>query len=185
MGARAGPPAQTLPSPLRTPGPPTWTLEDAKAFTEFPLYWLGDSFGGLPLTQVYRRKYDPAPGSPQERSRTNAVYFIYGDCNPNRLFGPSRCNVPLTVMLEPNCARSTLFTPDLFPIGVQTVVAGVPARYVDEGQVVLWAGGVTITVMSARPSALPALDAAQAVTPLVSSGNTGDGLPSSPDLSGC
>lgn len=184
-GARAGRQAEELPSPLRTPGPPTWTLEDAKNFTEFPLYWLGDSFEGLPLTQVYRREYDPPPDSIHQLSRSNAVYFIYGDCNPNRLFGPSRCNVPLSVMIEPNCARSSLFTPDSFPIGDETIVGGVPARYVDEGQVVLWAGTVTITVMSARPAAIRPMDAAEAVRPLISSGDARDALPSSPDLSGC
>ena len=41
---------------LRADIPPkpvsNWTVEDARWFYEFPLYWLGESYQGLPLSSM-------------------------------------------------------------------------------------------------------------------------------------
>ncbi len=31
-----------------------WTVEDARAFNQFPLYWVGETYEGLPLTSMRR-----------------------------------------------------------------------------------------------------------------------------------
>src|SRR3972149_5328210 len=55
----------------------SWTVEDAKAFDEFPLYWLGESYEGLPLTDIIRYKFDPPPEMLGAYSE-DIVLFIYG-----------------------------------------------------------------------------------------------------------
>lgn len=92
----------------------TWTIEDAKAFTDFPLYWLGESYEGLPLTKIIRYRYDPEPPiSPIEAE--NIVLFIYGSCTP----GPeSGCAPPLSIRVEPYCMKP--------PERIATAVRGTP-----------------------------------------------------------
>jgi hypothetical protein len=173
-----------VPTTVRTHGPPTWTLDDARRFDEFSLYWLGESFAGLPLAEISRRVYDPSPGTALELSRENSVNFFYGDCQP-RPDQETGCPIPLWLKVEPNCARSTTFTPDAFPIGEARTIAGVPARYLDEGHVVLWTEDVTITIGSLGREAIPALDAAGSLEPLVGSdASVNDVLPP-PDMSSC
>src|SRR5437667_6297474 len=51
--------------PPQPPKPESnWTLDDARSFDQFPLYWLGANYEGMPLTLIRRRQatsYTPPP----------------------------------------------------------------------------------------------------------------------------
>ncbi len=80
---------------------PVTTVDDMRKFKEFPVYWLGESFQGLPLERVARMDYPGGfPGKPYNHP-WHEVTFIYGHCTiaPGR----SSCRVPLTIATRPYC----------------------------------------------------------------------------------
>ncbi len=109
-----------------------WTVEDAKHFKEFPLYWLGESYEGLPLTKIIRYRYDE-----------NIVLFIYGSCTP----GPdSGCAPPLSIRVEPYCMKP--------PERISPAVRGTPfevrgavAEQIS-GDLRIWSGEVSVKVFT-------------------------------------
>jgi hypothetical protein len=118
------------------------------AFDEFPLYFLGDSFQGLPLVEIQRVVGTPRPNRPVT---SNYMLFVYGTCEvaPGSDTG---CPVPLTVHVWPACERN----PSVYEIGPgepypreQTSLRGVPAALFDEGtRLELYTGTVTIVLTS-------------------------------------
>ena len=70
------------------------TLRAAENFHAYRLYYLGNSFHGLPLTHVGR-------GSGREPDRS--WYFIYGTCEPEP--GQEGCAPPLDIQNESTCVR--------------------------------------------------------------------------------
>lgn len=74
-----------------------WTIEDARQFEGFSLYWLGDSYEGLPLTEIIRYRHDPETPIPAKEAE-DTVIFIYGSCTPPREGG---CVPPLSLSMEP------------------------------------------------------------------------------------
>ena len=84
-----------------TADPLTSSIEDARKFDEFSVYWLGESFQGLPLVRVTQMDYPGhAPGTIYNLP-WHEVGFIYGNCTiaPGR----SSCPVPLTIAVRPYC----------------------------------------------------------------------------------
>lgn len=90
-GGRGGPGAQ----PAAGAQGGRWTIEDARAFTKFPLYWLGESYNGVPLRDILRSEWYPPHGpvsasdSPPAEfdpswgaSPDDSVAFIYWDEDP-------------------------------------------------------------------------------------------------------
>jgi hypothetical protein len=86
---------------LARPGPaddgdprarPSFSLEDARAFDDFPLFYAGPSADGLPLTAVLRRD-----------DTARFVSFVYGDCEAS---GDAACAPPAEIQVWPSCARS-------------------------------------------------------------------------------
>ena len=142
-GARAvaGPPA---PPGLQTRGGGS-SAAHAGSFERFALYWLGDSFEGLPLAAVTRRTDARVDG---ESVRADFVGFVYGDCVAR---DESGCAPPLEVQVWPACERTLAdytLTPSADPLPHEpTIVRGVPAAYFEEGlRLELYAGDVTIVV---------------------------------------
>lgn len=109
-----------------------WTVEDAKQFKEFPLYWLGESYEGLPLTKIIRYRYDE-----------NIVLFIYGSCTP----GPeSGCPPPLSIRVEPYCMKP----PERIAPAVRGTpfqVRGAPAEQIS-GDLRIWTGEVSVKIFT-------------------------------------
>ena len=66
-------------NPTPVPGDGEWSIEEARAFDEFTLYWLGETYSGLPLTEISRYTYDAPPG---QVGSEDTVLFIYGTCTP-------------------------------------------------------------------------------------------------------
>ncbi len=138
-----------------------WTVEDARGFQGFELYWLGESYTGLPLTSILRYKYDDEthPLSAEDSAR-----FIYGDCTP-RPDQDGGCAVPLSLIVEPRCSKAALSSPDQIDSGEQTVVRQVPARYGEE-LLMIWTGEVVLTVFASGPGLPPSLEVAEAIRSL-------------------
>jgi hypothetical protein len=84
-----------------TADPLTSAVEDAREFDEFPVYWLGESFQGLPLVRVTQMDYPGhAPGTIYNLP-WHEVGFIYGNCTIAP--GESSCPVPLSIAVRPYC----------------------------------------------------------------------------------
>ena len=118
----------------------TFTREEARRFTDFPLYDVGDSFQGWPLVAVLRRK--DAGASAGETIRPNYVSFVYGDCLATDENG---CAPPLEVQVSPAC----LYTPAdvALPADERLTVRGVASSLFEEGtKLALVAGRSTVTV---------------------------------------
>lgn len=97
-------------------------LARAARFDAFPLFFLGRTFQGRPLTALIRRD------SQNGVIRTNYVSFLYGRCKANR----DGCTVPLEVQIWPACLRNPN-SYELFPSERARLerlsIRGVPALY--------------------------------------------------------
>ena len=131
-------------APPASAGQLRWTVEDARAFQGFPLYWLGESYEGLPLTTIIRYQYDPDPPKPAAHSE-NSVTFIYGSCTPSAAGG---CPPPLSIVVELYCMRP----PELFAPAVRSgepfYVGGALAEYMGL-HLRIWTENVTISILEA------------------------------------
>ena len=121
-----------------------WTVQDARAFDDFPLYWLGDSYNGLPLTGVTHGK-----GTALE-----TVGFVYG----NSSCDDSGCSAPIWVTIHPYCdsppqdvrsfvsslAEAGFEISDIEIRGVRGYLTSVPRIY-------LWTGSSAIEVEGNAP----------------------------------
>ena len=133
---------QATPSPA-TAAPHEWSVEDAREFDEFPVYWLGESFQGLPLVDVGRMDYPGAfPGEPYNRP-WNEVSFIYGDCEIAP--GAESCPVPLNIDTRPYCDVPPEVIADWVKTGPPEVIRGAVAQRTGSSMR-LWTGNVSIGI---------------------------------------
>jgi hypothetical protein len=126
-----------------TASPPVWSVEDAREFEGFPVYWLGESFQGLPLVAVQRIDYPGAfPGKPYDDPR-NEVAFLYGDCTIAP--GQSSCPVPLIIATRPYCE-----VPPEVVVGVWTgsleEIRGALVHRMGRSQMQVWTSNVSISI---------------------------------------
>jgi hypothetical protein len=107
-------------------------LAPAEQFDRFRLYYLGDSFEDLPLTDIDR-----------DRVSRHAVWnFIYGDCEPPP--GQTSCAFPLVVQNSTICDRfPAVFyvIPKTFPFRGARV-----ARPPTAGSVDIYTGRTTVSI---------------------------------------
>lgn len=77
-----------------------WTLADVRTFNEYPVYYLGQQYQGLPLTEVIRLDWPGSfPDDPKLNRPDHSVIFIYGDCEIPP--GDESCPAPLAVNVQP------------------------------------------------------------------------------------
>jgi hypothetical protein len=115
-----------------------FSLEEAKAFEEFPLYYAGSEVDGLPLTAVLRRD-----------DTANYVSFVYGDCTPSSDGG---CAPPAEVQVWPAGGRNV----DSYdspapgtPVPERARIRDRPAAVLADGtQLEIYTEGSTIVVFS-------------------------------------
>jgi hypothetical protein len=127
-----------------TASPQVWSVEDAREFEGFPVYWLGESFQGLPLVAVHRMDY---PGRwPGEIYNVpwHEVSFDYGDCTIAP--GESSCPVPLTIAIRPYCEVPPEIVADAVKIGPAEEIRGAVAQRTGTSQVRLWTSNVSIGI---------------------------------------
>lgn len=115
----------------------TFSLEGARSFAEFPVYYAGDSVAGIPLVAVLRRD-----------DTADYVSFIYGECDAVSETG---CAPPAEVQVWPACKRNpSLYTGPRSPISPSpspTTVRGVPAAFFDNGtRLEIQTGASTVVV---------------------------------------
>ncbi len=106
-----GPPPQP-PKPVSN-----WAIEDARQFDEFPLYWLGETYQGLPLTSM--RILTPAYDHDYV-----IVEFIYGEPSPTGdTYSPS-WNFPLEISIYHQCDNPP-----------EEVIPRLDSEYLDEEEI--------------------------------------------------
>ena len=126
-----------------------WTVEQARLFNEFQVYWLGESYEGLPLTSM-RLTVDG--------DDVTHTTFSYGE--PSLVAGNSgqSWEPPLEVDIQPYCGFSPeefLWWEEEYPgdevIGIQIRgVDGYLERYSDSASLFLWTGSSTIHLSTWR-----------------------------------
>jgi hypothetical protein len=122
----------------------------------FPVYWLGDRFRGIQITEA---SLDPG----------GAATVQYGDCLEG---GQSTCVTPVRVVTSPDNS----FIPGAQAPHRTTLVRGVPAVVAEGGKAILFATGrVVVSIYASRPSLAAA--ASEAVVPINAPGSPGAALP--------
>ena len=115
------------------------TLEDARAFDEFPLYFAGERVDGLPLVAILRRS-----------DTANYVSFVYGDCTP--LASDHGCAPPAEVQVWPGCSRPAGLYDEAAPgapAPERAKIRGVPVASFEDGtRLELYPRGLTIVVFA-------------------------------------
>ncbi len=152
-----------------------WTVEDAREFEDFSLYWVGESYEGLPLNRIIPYGYDTEPPNPPEEAEYS-ISFIYEDRGP----GPEEgCPVSLTVRVEPcRMNRPGRFAPSVR--GGPFEIREARAEYVS-GDLRIWTGNVYISIFAVCVSDMEVADQLR----LVSEGPEGALKPLGPPDPGC
>ena len=154
-----------------TAAPQVWSVDTAREFKDYPVYWVGQEYKGLPLVQVARMDYPgAAPGKPGSRA-WNEVSFTYGDCEIGP--GEESCAMPLTIDIRPYCdlrpeqvaAGAKVGSPEFIRGALVQKVAGNSAR--------LWTSNVSIGV-----AATGEVNVGEVISSLV---RLNGGKPTSPD----
>jgi hypothetical protein len=129
--------AGSVPARLRASGG-RFDLEQARDFTEFPLYYAGDRVDGLSLTTVLRR--DDA---------ADFVSFVYGDCAARDDQG---CAPPLEIQVWSACKRNLGLYDSASPgrpVPELAIVRGVPAAFFEgDSRLELQTGSSTVVVFA-------------------------------------
>jgi hypothetical protein len=134
---------------------------ELRNFEDYPVYYLGESFEGLPLTAEL-------PGD-------TAVSLVYGSCEPSEDTG---CAPPLEVQVWPACKRNPS-TYELAP-GIpmprqEDTIRRVPAAFYEDGfRLELSTGSVTVVIFGEHEQIVRA---AQALRGLNSSQAPEEDLP--------
>lgn len=113
-------------------------LERIERESTDPVYWLGPSFEGLPLTHSEGPQpplgqgpsTDRAPGVPgPPPTPARGPFFVYGECNGERGFDSFHCTGP-QVQLQHWPIQGSSRYPDDFSC-TRTTIRGVPAAQFD------------------------------------------------------
>ena len=116
-----------------------FTLEQARAFEDFPLYYAGERVDDLPLVSVLRRN-----------DTANFVSFVYGDCTPAAY--DQGCAPPAEIQTWPAASRN-LGSYDRSAAGSsapeRTAMRGREAAFFEDGtRLEIFAGPSTVVVFS-------------------------------------
>ncbi len=141
-----------------------WSVEDATSFAEFPVFWAGEEYLGVPLEAIIRANYVSAVRS-EFTLVENSVSFLYGACIPPA--GEGGCPNPYQVIVQPACMLPPGFA-ERSLIDAETTVRGAPAEIFVDGHLILWTQDVAITIFA--PDRVETLAIADKVVPLNSSG---------------
>lgn len=168
-----GPASTTLPvtSPvsIASPvgeGPHRLTADEIAVFPDFPIYSVGESFEGLPLTETLREKtsYLLRDEDPTSQITIDRLYLIYGPVCKDPLLPD--CYPRVAIQITPACHRNRSMydgPADAHPIDSR-VTRGVPA---DEfpSSLALYTGSVAVVIHTNPADAKQAERAATALAP--------------------
>jgi hypothetical protein len=137
-------------TPHLAPIQSNYSVEKAKAFTRFPIYYAGDSVTGYALTAV---EHDSHPAE--------AISFLYGDCTPpmdSKGHYDGGCALPVEVQVWTACFRNpSLYGGQGSPTPNETTVRGVPAAYYEGGRrLEIQTGTSTVVIFADSPATIAA-----------------------------
>jgi hypothetical protein len=155
-----------------TVGPGVTTVDDIREFKEFPVYWLGESFQGLPLTAISRMDYPGRwPGEPLYNLPWHEVSFTYGDCTIAP--GESSCPMPLSIHTRPYCEVPPEVVWGVARTAPPEEIRGALVQRIGRSSMQLWTSNVSITIAATDESLVD-----EAVRNLI---RLNGGKPSSPE----
>jgi hypothetical protein len=170
-------PTQALLEQTGIPGnpsePPTnrVSLDDAKTYRSFPLYYAGFSTQGKELASVNRITVSAVNSNDYDTLDYRAPKYDVIEFNYGTTCEPTSCRIPLALQIWPACARSlSLYDDPLSPRKEEIIVRGVPAafiggQYESEGtQLEIMTADVDIVIFAA--SREEALAVAETLRPL-------------------
>jgi hypothetical protein len=114
------------------------TVDQARKFDRYPLYYVGAKFRGMRLHPCLSLAVQEAP-YPGEPVRQDSVSIVYGDCDPP-------CVPPLQVQIWNACERNETSI-DLVP-GARVTVRGVRAAYYGREHLEIHTGTVTVVLFA-------------------------------------
>jgi hypothetical protein len=155
-------------------------LERIKEKSAGPVYWLGPSFEGLPLTHSEGGQPPPSPGRSGERAPgvpgppatpERGPLLVYGECNGEGDGDSFRCRGPQVQLQHWPIASASLY-PQEFSC-TRTTIRGVPAAQFDGFEI--YTGHLLVRIYA--PSQAQARRAAAALRPLGGSASAREPLP--------
>jgi len=121
-----------------------WELDDVRTFGDYEVYYLGDSYQGLPLVEVLRIDYDGTfPDNPELNRPDHRIVFIYGDCEIQE--GEDRCPVPLTLNVRPE--NELPVDKVMGKQGPPECVRGALVQRLKSGAVEIWTGDAQVELV--------------------------------------
>ena len=166
------PPAESS-DPNAVAGNSNMSVEDALAFSEFPLYWLGEMYEGLELTTLKRVKYGPEIALIPQNNFT----FLYGKCVVR---GDGGCPAPFSVLVRPLCLSRPGTKAPMVHAGELFTLRGALAQEYTDGHLELGIGSVSVTLFGPSRELMKAM--AQHLRPVAGPGQAPSeaGAPLSP-----
>lgn len=149
--------------PNAVAGNSNMSVEEAREFSEFPLYWLGEMYEDLELTTLLRVK--------------NVVTFLYGKCV---IRGDGGCPAPFQVIIRPLCLSRPGTAHPMVHAGELFTLRGALAQEYTDGHLQLGIGAVSVTLFGPTRDMMNAM--AQDLRPVAGPGEAPSeaGAPLSP-----
>ena len=149
--------------PNAVAGKSNMSVEEARAFSEFPLYWLGETYEGLELTTLLGGK--------------NNFTFLYGKCVTR---GDGGCPQPFQVIVRPLCLSRPGTKAPMVHAGELFTLRGALAQEYTDGHLELGIGSVSVTLFGPDRELMKAM--AQNLRPVAGPGQAPSeaGAPLSP-----
>lgn len=152
-------------SPSETPVPAAlhMTLDELKEFRDFPVFWLGEEYQGLPVTGIthYRESGAPEIGIPPQED----VAVTYGTCTPPEPPLEGGCVPPITVFSERPCSMPPSLLVEEAKNGPERRMRGATVQVVVSGNVLVYFGQTMVNIASTRDVGLAAVGALRGANP--------------------
>ena len=154
------PTASAVPRALMPGG--RWSVADARAFDGFPVFWAGEEYGGLPLTEIIRAEYIDSE-RPGISVREGSVGFLYGSCVITSYDGG--CPPPFQVIVQSTCQSPPGLVTDSMTEEPFVLRGALAQEYANEdGHLRLWTQDVSLSIFGPDKESMRAL--AEALRPL-------------------
>jgi len=123
------------------------TIKELQEFSSFPVFWLGEEYQGLSITDIsYVRDQGPPDGG---RPPIESVTIIYGACDPGPPeLGEGGCVPPLQIITDRFCLNRPSFLAQAARKGLPFEVRDAQAQQTQSGWLHLYTGESTVAVFS-------------------------------------
>lgn len=129
------------------------TVEKAKSFQRYQLYYAGERVAGLPLTSVDRFYYPTGKYGPA----VDSFSFTYGDCTPppaTEPYGESpTCMLPLDIGISPACIKPPSYV--MWPRSWKPMRGAIGKHWPVGPSLQLWTGRVFVRISAHDARVIP------------------------------